>query len=168
VLHAGVAAAGADVVVQVGDRLPDAGMVGGQDGPADLRVAQAVEDRHALGGAQDHVEPGHRALAVRSAEELARVGVAALEHPPEPATDASPCSPRAVAPWHRGRTSGLGTPVAGQVLLVVGGEFAGVVLLSAHRELGHVRDHPAAASSPPLAPANAPLVHCCPRKNGCG
>jgi hypothetical protein len=29
--------------------------------------------------------------------------------------------------------------------------------------LRHVRDHPAAVSSPPLAPANAPMVHCSPR-----
>jgi hypothetical protein len=50
VLDAGVAAAGADVVVQVGDRLADTGVVGGQDRPAGGRIAEAVEDRDALGG----------------------------------------------------------------------------------------------------------------------
>jgi hypothetical protein len=35
--------------------------------------------------------------------------------------------------------------VAGQVLLVVGGQLAGVILLPPHRQLGHIRHHPAAA-----------------------
>jgi hypothetical protein len=83
-LDTGVAAAGADVLAQVADCLGDAGVVGVQHRPAGCRVAEAIEDRDALGGAQDQVERRHGALAVRSAEELAGVGVAALEHALEP------------------------------------------------------------------------------------
>jgi hypothetical protein len=39
-----MAAAGTQVSVQVGDRLTDAGVVGGQHGPAGRRIPQAVED----------------------------------------------------------------------------------------------------------------------------
>jgi hypothetical protein len=53
-----------------------------------------------------------------------------------------------------------GLPVARQILLVVGGQLAGVVRLPPHRQLGDVGHHPAPASSPSLARANAPLVHC--------
>jgi hypothetical protein len=84
VLDAGVAAAGADVLVQVGDRLGHPRMVRVEDSPAGRRVAQPVEDGHALGGAQDDVERRHRVPTMRPAEEFAGVGVAALEHPPEP------------------------------------------------------------------------------------
>jgi hypothetical protein len=82
-LDTGVAAAGADVLVQVGHRLGDAGVVGGQHRPAYLRVSQAVEDGDALRGPQHHIERRDRVAAVGAAEELAGVGVAALEHPPE-------------------------------------------------------------------------------------
>jgi hypothetical protein len=58
--------------------------MGLEHGPAGRRISKSVEDGHALGGAQDHVKPGHGVAAVRAAEELAGVGVAALEHPPEP------------------------------------------------------------------------------------
>jgi hypothetical protein len=84
VLDTDVAAAGSKVSVQVGHRLPDADVVGGQHRPAGHRITQAVQDRHALGRAQDHVEGGHGAAAVGAAEELAGVGVAALEHLLEP------------------------------------------------------------------------------------
>jgi hypothetical protein len=84
VLDAAVATPSPKVSVQVGHRLPDTGVVGVQHRPAGHRITQAVEHRHALGGAQDHVEGGHGALAVGAAEELAGVGLAALEHPPEP------------------------------------------------------------------------------------
>jgi hypothetical protein len=46
--------------------------------------------------------------------------------------------------------------VAGQVRFVVCDEFAGVVVLPPYRQLRHVRHHPAAASSPPLARATHP------------
>jgi hypothetical protein len=161
VLDAAVATAGADVGVQVGDRLADAGVVGVQDRPAGRGVAEAVQERDALGGAQHHVEGGDGTLAVGAAEELAGVGVAAVEYSPEAVDRCFALQPE------QGR--GLAVPaawgltVAGQVLLVVGGELTGVVVLAACRQLGHVRYHPAAASSPPLAPANAPVVHCSPR-----
>jgi hypothetical protein len=48
-LHAAVAAAGAQVLVKIGDRLGQPSVMGGQHGPSGGRVAQAVEDRYALG-----------------------------------------------------------------------------------------------------------------------
>jgi hypothetical protein len=71
------------VLVQVGDRLADTSMVGGQHRPPGGRITQPVEDRDALGWPQHHVERRHGASAVGAAEQLAAVGVAALEHPPE-------------------------------------------------------------------------------------
>jgi acetyl-CoA carboxylase carboxyltransferase component len=71
------------VLIQVGDRLADAGVVGGQGGPTGRGIAQAVQDRDALGGAQDQVEGRHRVAAAGTAEQLPGVGVVALEHPPE-------------------------------------------------------------------------------------
>src|SRR4029450_13012907 len=56
-----------------------------------------------------------------------------------------------------------GLPVAGQVLLVVGGQLAGVVLLPPHPQLGDVWHPPPAAPSRPRGASNAPVVHCCPR-----
>src|SRR5215213_1343596 len=74
VLHTPVAAAGTNLLVQVGDRLPDAGVVGLEDGSAGRRITEPVEDRDALGRAQDHVEGWHGPLAVEAAEQLAGVG----------------------------------------------------------------------------------------------
>jgi hypothetical protein len=55
-----------------------------------------------------------------------------------------------------------GLAVAGQVLFVVGGQLAGVILLPPHRQLGDVDDHP--DHSPPaiVGASNAPVVHCSP------
>jgi hypothetical protein len=52
--------------------------------------------------------------------------------------------PAAPGRWRQRRTTARGLAVAGQVLLVVGGQLAGVVRLPAHRELGDVGHHPAA------------------------
>jgi hypothetical protein len=140
VLDTAMAAPGPELGVQVGDRLGDAGVVGGQHRPARRWVTQAVQDRDALGRPQDHVERGHGALAVGAAEQLASAGVAALEHGLEPghgcfALQAEAGGAGAIPPpW--------GLPVARQVLLVVGGQLAGVVLLPPHRQLGHIRHHP--------------------------
>jgi hypothetical protein len=87
-------------------------------------------------------------------------GWRALEHPPE-------AGRRCFALQPQGGGAGAvppprGLAVAGQVRLVVGRQLAEVVVLPPHRELGHVGHHPA-ASSPPLAPANAPVVHWSPR-----
>jgi hypothetical protein len=84
VLDTAVAAAGAQVLVQVGDRLGQPSMMRGQQGPVGGRIAQAVKDGDALGGAQDHVKAGHRVAAVRAAQQLAGGGVTALEHGLEP------------------------------------------------------------------------------------
>jgi len=84
VLDTTVAAAGAQVLVQVADRLGQPSMMRRQDRPAGGRIPQAVEDRDALGRPQDHVEGGYGALAMRAAQQLAGVRVAALEHGLEP------------------------------------------------------------------------------------
>jgi hypothetical protein len=97
-LVAAMAAAGAQVVIQVGGGLGYAGVVAGQHRPAGRGIAEAVEDRDALGGAQDDVEGGHGVAAVRAAEQLPGAGVAALEHAWNSATDASPCRPKLLAP----------------------------------------------------------------------
>jgi hypothetical protein len=84
VLDTAVATADPQVLVQVPNRLDQPSMVGGQHRPAGHRVTQAIEDRHALGRAQHDVERRHRSPAVGAAEELAAIGMAALEHPLEP------------------------------------------------------------------------------------
>jgi hypothetical protein len=83
VLVSAVATARPNVGVQVGDHLSHAGMVGRQDRLSGGRIAQAVQDRDALGRPQDHVKGGHGVAAMGTAEELASGGVAALEHPLE-------------------------------------------------------------------------------------
>jgi hypothetical protein len=98
VLMAGVAAAGPDVGVQVADSLADAGVVGIQDRPAGGRIPEAVEDGHALGGAQHHVERGHGDLAVRSAEGSPVWGWRPSNIRRNPPTDASPSNPNEAAP----------------------------------------------------------------------
>ncbi len=83
VLVAAVAAARADMLLQVAKRLLGRLVVCVQHLGGDLGIAQAVQQRHALGGPQHQVKRWHAALAVRPAEELAGVGVAAVEHPHE-------------------------------------------------------------------------------------
>jgi hypothetical protein len=102
VLYTAMTAAGAQVSVQVGDRLGQPSMMGSQDRPAGRRVPQAVEDRDALGRPQDHIKGRDGVAAMRATEQLPRRRVPTFEHGLEPATDASPCSPRVVAaPYHR-------------------------------------------------------------------
>jgi hypothetical protein len=79
-----MAAPGPQVLIQVADRLRQAGVVGGQHGPSSPWVTEAAKDRDALGRAQHHVKGGHGVAAVSAAEELAGVGVAALKHALEP------------------------------------------------------------------------------------
>jgi hypothetical protein len=157
-LDTGVAAAGSNVSVQVGDRLADTGVMSREHRPAGGRITQAVEDRHALGRAQHHVEGGHGPLAVGAAEELPGGGVAALEHPLEPRWRCFALQPQAAGPSAVPPAWGLA--VAGQVRLVVGREFPGVVLLPAHRQLGDVGHHPAASLPAFVGASNAPVVHC--------
>ena len=80
VLDTTMATAGAQVLVQVADRLGQPRVMGGQHRQAGDRIPEAVEDRDALGGPQDHIEGRHRLPAMRAAEQLAGCGVAALEH----------------------------------------------------------------------------------------
>jgi hypothetical protein len=72
--------------------------MGGQDGPAGGRIAEAVQDRDTLGRPQDHIKGGDGVAAVLPAEQLAGGGVAALNIRWKLAGDASPCSPRLLAP----------------------------------------------------------------------
>jgi hypothetical protein len=131
VLDTAVAAAGSQVLVQVGHRLSQPGMVGGQHRPAGGRVAQAVEDRDALGRPQDHVKTRHRVMAVGAAQQLARRGVAAFEHGLEPHRGCFALQPEAGGAG--AVPAALGAPLAEQVRFVVGGQLPGVVLLPPHR-----------------------------------
>jgi hypothetical protein len=79
-LVSAVAATGPHMLVQVADRLDQPSMMGGQHGPPGGRIPQAVENRDALDRPQHHIERGHGAAAMRSAEQLPRRRVAALEH----------------------------------------------------------------------------------------
>src|SRR5215216_624085 len=56
-----------------------------------------------------------------------------------------------------------GLAVAGQLLLVVGGQLADVVGLPTHRELGDVGHHLAAPLPAVVGASDAPLVHCSAR-----
>jgi hypothetical protein len=161
VLVTAMTAAGAQVSIQVGDRLGQPSMMGSQDRPAGRRVPQAVEDRDALGRPQHHIEARHGVAAMRAAEQLASRRVPTFEHGLEPGHGCFALQPQAgsadavPAAW--------GLAVARQVRLVVGGQLAGVVLLPAHRELGDVGHHPPLPPPPSLARANAPVVHCSPQ-----
>jgi hypothetical protein len=154
VLDTTVATAGAKVLVQVGDRLGQPSLVGSQHRSSGGWVAEAVDDRDALGRPQDHVERWNGVAAVGAAEQLSSGGVAAFEHSLEPRRRCFACQPEGAgavavpAAWR--------LAVAGQVLFVVGSQLAGVVGLPAHRELGDVGHHPAASLPPPLAPATHP------------
>jgi hypothetical protein len=159
-LDTAMTAAGPKVSVQVADRLGQPSMMGGQHRPAGRRITEAVEDRDALGRPQDHIKAWHGVATVEAAEELASCRVPALEHGLEPGH-------RCFALQAEGPGAGAVPPagtltVAGQILLVVGGQLAGV-RLPPHRQFGDVGHHP------PLPPAfvgasNAPVVHCSPRK----
>jgi hypothetical protein len=84
VLDTTVTAAGVQVLIQVGNRLSQPGVMGRQHGSSGGWVAEAVEDGDALGRPQDHVEGRHGVAAMWAAEELPVPGVPALEHGLEP------------------------------------------------------------------------------------
>jgi hypothetical protein len=158
-----MAAPHAQVLVQVADRLDQPSVMGGQHRPAGRHIPQAVQDRDALGRPQDHIKGRHGVAAVGAAQQLAGGGVAAFEHGLEPghrcfALQAEGGGAGAVPPpW--------GLAVARQILLVVGGQLTGVILLPTHRQLGDVSHHPAAPLPALVGASNAPLVHCSPRTN---
>jgi hypothetical protein len=98
---------------------------------------------------------------MRAAEQLTSGEVAAFEHGLEPGQ-------RCFALQPEGAGAGAVPPawrltVAREILLVVLGEFAGVVGLPADRELGDVGHHPAAPLLAVVGASNAPLVHCSPQ-----
>jgi hypothetical protein len=119
VLDTAMAAAGAHVPVQVGNRLDQPSMMRRQYGPAGGRITQGGQDGDALGRPQHHIEGGHGVTAVRSAQELAGCGVAALEHGLEPGHRCFALQPEAAGTGAIPPARGLA--VAGQVLFVVGG-----------------------------------------------
>jgi hypothetical protein len=84
VLDTAMSAAGPQVLVQVGDRLRQPSVMGGQHRSAGRWVTQAVEDRDALGRPQDHVKGRHGVAAMGPAQQLPTRGVAAFEHGLEP------------------------------------------------------------------------------------
>jgi hypothetical protein len=141
-LDTAMAAAGPQVSVQIGDRLAQPGMMGLEHRPAGGRIPKAVEDRDALGRPQHQVEGGHRVATMGTAQQLASCRVAALEHGLEPGHRCFALQPE------RGGAGAVpaawGLAVARQVRLVVGGQLAGVIPLTAHRQLGDVGHHPAA------------------------
>src|SRR6266568_1861849 len=69
-----MAASRADVVLQVAERLLGRLVVGVQHLGGDLGIAQAVQQRHALGRPQHHIERRHPMVAVRAAEQLSVSG----------------------------------------------------------------------------------------------
>jgi hypothetical protein len=130
VLDTAVTAAGAQVLVQVHDRLGQPGMMGGQHGSSGGRVTQAVQDRDALGRPQHHVEGGHGVPAMGTTEQLPSGGITALKHPPEARRRCFALQPQAAG---AGAVPAAWTlAVARQVRLVVGGQLAGVILLPPH------------------------------------
>jgi hypothetical protein len=141
VLDTTMAAAGAQVLIQVAHRLSDTDVMGRKHRPSGGWVAQAVQDRHALGRPQHHIKGRHGVAAMGTAEQLAGRGVAALEHGLEPGHRCFAL--QAQAPGAGAIPAARGLAVAGQILFVVGGQLAGVILLPPHRELGDVGHHPA-------------------------
>jgi hypothetical protein len=140
VVAAAMAASGADMFFQVAERLGGRLLVRGQHLGGDVGVAQAVQQRHALGRAEDHVEGGHAAVAVRAAEQLAGVGVAAVEDAHERLGGGGAVLAERGGALAEPAAGGLA--VAGEVLLAVVGDLAEVVVLAADRQLGDVHDHP--------------------------
>jgi hypothetical protein len=163
VLDTAMSATGAQVLVQVGDRLGQPSMMRREYCLSGSWITEAVEDGDALGWPQDHVEGGDGVAAVGAAQQVPGRGAAAFEHGLEPGRRCFALQPEG------GRAGAVpaawGLPVAGQILLVVGGQLAGVVLLPAHRELGDVGHHPAGSLPAFVGASNAPVVHCSPRKN---
>jgi hypothetical protein len=138
----------------VGRRLADTGVVGVKHRPPGGRIAQTVEHRHALGRAQHHIERGHGIAAMGAAEQFASGRVAALEHPPEVRRRCFALQPE--RPGAGAVPAAWTLAVAGQILLVVGGQLAGVILLPPHRELRDVGHHPDCSLPPSLASATHP------------
>jgi hypothetical protein len=92
--------------------------------------------------AEPHRRPGRRPCR-GGAHQLPGVGVTALEHTLEAGRRCFALQPKAAGAGAVPAARGLA--VAGQILFVVGGQFASVILLPPHRKLGDVGHHPAAS-----------------------
>jgi hypothetical protein len=105
----------------------------------DLRIAEPVQERDALGRPQHHIEGGDPMLAVRAAQQLPGVGW----RPWKTRTNASVLA----IPLLVQRSGGAAEPaawwlaVAGQVLFAVACDLADVAVLPANRQLGDIRHH---------------------------
>ena len=100
--------------------------------------------RRSWSAAGPHRRPGTALRPCGRPSSSPVVGVAALEHGLEPGHGCFALQPQAAGAGAVPPAWGL--TVAGQILLVVGGQLAGVILLPPHRELGDVGHHPAAPS----------------------
>ena len=139
VLDPGVAAAGAQLLVQVGDRLASPAWCASrtarpvEGSPSAYRSDTLLVGRSTTSKAGTALRPWGRPSSWPVS------GVAALEDGLEAgdgcfALLAQRCSAGAVpAAW--------GLAVAGQVRFVVGGQLAGVVVLASGGQLGHIRHH---------------------------
>jgi hypothetical protein len=134
-----MAAAGADVRLEIAERLLGRLLVGVQH-TGDLGVAQAVQQRHALGRAEHHIEGRHAPVTVGAAEQGAGVGVAAMEHVYERLGGGGAVLAKRGGALAEPAARGLA--VAGEVLFAVVGDLAEIVVLAADRQLGDVHNHP--------------------------
>ena len=83
VLMAAMTTPRADVLLQIRQRLLGRLVMRVQHLGGDLRIAQPIQEGDALGRPQHQIERRHPMVAVRAAQQLAGVGVAAVEHPHE-------------------------------------------------------------------------------------
>ena len=162
VLDTTMAATGAQVLVQVGDRLGQPGMMGGQHRPAGRRIPEAVEDRDALGRPQDHIEAQGR----RCGHAGGRAAPRSWGRGPRtwPGTRPPMLRPAAPSWWHRRRTTGPGTH-RGRTDTARGRWPArGCNTPPARPRAWRYRPPPRRVPPAFVGASNAPLVHCSPRK----
>jgi hypothetical protein len=145
-LRPAVATAGAELPIQVRDCFCQPNVVGVQHRFAGRGIPKAIQHRDALAGPQHQVKPCDGVAAMRAAKQLPRLGVAALDEPPELLLRG--LTFKAEARGGLAVPAAWGLAVAGQVLLAVVGEPLQVVVLAAGRQLGHVQHH----LRPPPAP----------------
>jgi hypothetical protein len=162
----------ADLLVKVGDRRANARLMRGRHLPRRLRVPQAIQDRHVLMRAEHQVPGGHGIGAGGAAELLAGAGIAPGEQVLEGLRRTLPVQAQRAGAATMEHPRGLA--LAGQVLLAVAGDLAGVVARPAGRQLVEIRNH--APSRPPATrpgrreshPAGEPAGRRTPASPGSG
>jgi hypothetical protein len=129
----------ADLLIEVGNRRTHAGLVRLGDRRTGPLVPQRVQDRHVLVGAEHQIPRRHRIGTGRAAELLAGAGVLPGKQPLERRRRTLTLQAKrqgAATVEHPWRLA-----VAGQVLLAVAGDLAGVVVLPPGRQLVQIRRH---------------------------